>query len=275
MRLATLLLSLTLLAACASDPTTLTPTSTPTPEVAATMEVTATRATTPRPIVTAIPVASPSPTLSLSLESPDGALHAHIEFRFDACPQGCFLVFENSDGGEVRRVPFTDPGMNRFSGGWAAYSVDRWLDDSSGVVLGGGCECDGPGLRPIVVVTTAGEVIDRDVSVYAAGSSVHIAPSGRYALTLTAVPSWEVDSLGCEVPGSGAVFDLLSGDAVDSFGEEGDAVASWEWVDGYTLAYSLRPLPDPEAGTCTEQYAEWAELPADSHLLTLLGSGAS
>lgn len=272
MRLATaaLLAIALLIAACTGDgelTPALTPSPTPTPE--ATVAV----GPTPTPTAAISPTKTPSPEqppiIGPTLRSPDGSLRAHVEFQFVRCPDGCSVVFEDRRGTELLRIHFTDPSLSRIADAWAAYSIDAWLDDSSGVVLGGSCECDAGGVRPVLLVMTDGSVIDEGVSAQMLGSGSYVSPNGRYLLSRYDIESWEVDAIGCHLSGSADVISLLSGEMVAMIPPSETAIIDWQWLDGRTLAYALRALPDPENGRCSERFREWWDLPVEWHILAI------
>lgn len=269
MRIATALLTMAFVAAaCTSDEP---PVSTPSP--APTLDVTVTAEPTRSPTAAVLSTETPSPKqqpiISPALRSPDDSLIAYVEFQFVRCPDGCSIVFEDSHGIEVMRLPFTDPALGRIADAWGAYSINAWLDDSSGVVLGGSCECDAGGIRPVVLVMTDGSVIDQGVSAQMLGSGLYVSPNGRYLLSRYDIESWEVDAIGCHLFGSAEVISLLSGEVVAAIPPSGTAIIDWRWLDGGTLAYALRALPNPDDGRCSEGFWDWWALPVEWHLLTI------
>ncbi|MBT5774647.1 MAG: hypothetical protein HOH95_09785 [Dehalococcoidia bacterium] len=269
MRFAILLLAaLTLLAACTSDEPP-----EPTPSPAPTLDVTATAEPTPSPTAAVPPTETPSPEqqpiISPALRSPDGALIAYVEFQFVRCPPGCSVVFEDRQGTELLRIPFTDPALSRIADAWAAYTIDAWLDDSSGVVLGGSCECDGAGEHPVVIVKPDGGVIDSGVSALLGSSGAHVSPNGRYLLSRDRIDSPWGPGVGCAISGSAKLIELLTGDVISEVPDVGLALVDWQWLDGSNLAYALRPFPNPDDGTCDQQQFEWRQLPVEWHLLTI------
>jgi len=269
MRLVTLLFVPALLAfACTADDNLVpSPSPTPTPEVMATVE--------PTPSPTAAVLAPETPSTGPQLvtrpqrRSPDRSLLAHVESQFVRCPDGCAVIFEDRQGTEVQRVPFSDPAMSRIADAWGSYLIDVWLDDGSGVVLGGSCDCDNTISRPVVLVMLDGRVIDRGVSALMTGSGRYVSPNGRYLLSRLEVESWASDAVGCRLFGSADVVSLLSGDVVGRVPPSATAITDWQWLDGDNLAYELRPLPDPENGFCSEQFGQWWDLPVEWRLLTI------
>ena len=166
-------------------------------------------------------------------------------------------------------MPFTDPALSRIADAWAAYSIGSWLDDSSGVVLGGSCECDGDSAHPVVIVTSAGGVIDSGVSALLGSSGTHVSPNGRYLLSRQHVAaSWGL-GVGCAISGSADVIELMTGRVISTIPDAGLALVDWWWLNGQNLAYALRTLPNPDAGSCDQQQFEWRELPVEWRLLTI------
>lgn len=269
MRPAIALLTLALLGvACTSDkaPTPL-PTPTATFEITATLEPSPSRTPTTSPTET--PEHASPPYMTPKLRSPDGSLIAYVEFRTYGCRADCFVVFESSGGDEVLRVPFTDPAMERMVGRWAVSRVDAWFDDSSGVVVGGSCECDGRSLLPVVIVTPEGGVIDSGVTALLGSSREHVSPNGRYLLSLQHIESPWGRGVGFAISGSAEVIELLTGQVVSTIPDTGGALVDWEWLDGWNLAYALRSLPDPDNGTCDQYQFEWRRLPVEWQVLTI------
>ena len=269
MRFGPLLLSLTFLAvACTADDD-----ATPTPPTSPTSELTSTIEPTASPTATVAPTETPTPGPRLftspKLRSPDGSLIAYVVFHSDRCPEECAVIFDDRQGSEVARISFSDPTMSRISGAWGAHSIDVWLDDSSGVVLGGSCDCDAQAVRPVVLVMIDGSVIDRGVSAPMLASGRYVSPNGRYLLSRHDVESWEIDAIGCQLSDSADVISLLSGDVVGGIPPSATAITDWQWLDGSNLAYELRPRPDPEDGRCSEQFWDWWALPSEWHILSI------
>lgn len=271
MRLAAAPLVIALLIAACTGDEELTPT--PFPSPTPTSEVTETVEPTPAPTAAISPTKTPSPEqqpiISPALRSPDGSLIAYVEFQFVRCPDGCSVVFEDRRGIELLRVAFTDPSLSRIADAWPAYSIDAWLDDGSGVVLGGSCECDAGGIRPVLVVMTNGTVIDQGISAQMLWSEPYVSPNGRYLLSRHDAESWEVDAIGCHLFGSADIISLLTGELVATIPPSETAIIEWQWLDGSTLAYAVRPLPNPDDGRCSERFQDWWALPVEWRLFTI------
>ena len=265
--LASPLLALVLLTACSDDKPSAANPSPPPTEVTGTAQ--------PLPSTTAAEDPTASATLSSepmrtpSVMAPDGSIAAHVEFPSYGCAAGCYVVFTTPQGEEKLRVSFDQPAMARMVGAWAVHTVDGWLDDSSAIVLGGSCECDGNADRPVLLVTRDGEVVDHGVSAWMGWSSPHLAPGGRYLFSPRPVESWALDDYGCQLVGSADAVDLSTGAVAVTVGGAGSAVLEFKWLDARNLAYSTRALPDPDAGTCSQQAAAWREIPVEWRILTI------
>lgn len=194
------------------------------------------------------------------LVSPDSSTIVFAEFGDPTCGGAC-VVFATADGTELIRVAQTAPALSSAIGGYPQPSA--WRDSESVLVRG---QQSGEGFRGIGTLRLTGIFEAHDVE-----PDGRVSPSGDLLLRLTdSPPQWPVDEPGCGFRTRLDIADIDSAATIaESVGPDSAIISSRWSPDSSKILFARRAVPDPDDGSCFNQFQEWSRSPGSWWVLDL------